>query len=117
MNNKMNGTPVSESPTPVEVDFEPLWDWILLDPIKQHETQGGILLPDGANPDNAMTSVCVKAGPGAYRDGGDLVPNPIQVGDFVYHIAQRKPNVVTLSGRNFLYISARDCIAIKKRKT
>lgn len=94
-----------------EVDFNPLWDYVLMEPIKDEVTKGGIHLPDGASVDNTTRSRVIKTGPGAYRDNGTFVPNPIKVGDIVYHLANRMPFKVVLKGKQYLCISGRDCVA------
>lgn len=107
--NQMNGTVV-------DVDFEPLWDYVLFEPIKDNITKGGIQLPDGATADNTMKGLVIKSGQGAYRDNGTFVPNPIKVGDVIYFLSMRQPYKVILNGKVYLCLSGRDCVAIAGRK-
>ena len=99
-----------------DVDFEPLWDFVLMDPIPNNKSEGGLVLPDGARISDCSRSVIVKAGPGAYRDDGTFVPNPLKVGDTVYHLAMMQPYKVILGGHLYLCISAKDAVATAKRK-
>jgi len=95
------------------LDFKPLWDYCLIKPIVQKETRGGLHLPQGAKTyDDSARGLCVKAGPGAYRDNGTFVPNPIKVGDIVYHMARMQPFKVILKGELYLCVSGRDCVAL-----
>lgn len=99
-----------------DVDFEPLYSFVLMDPIKANTTEGGLHLPDGARVSDCHKSVVIKAGPGEYRDDGTFVPNPLKVGDVVYHLAMMTPYKVVLNGHLYLCVSARDVVATQKRK-
>lgn len=96
-------------------EFEPMWDYVLLDPGVKLKSDGGILLPEGSKLDDVMTSLVVKAGQGAYRESGVFIKNPIKVGDYVYHMALIKPWKIKMGGKLYLCVSARDCIGIKGR--
>lgn len=105
------------SPKPDEVDFNPLWDYCLLEPIIPTQTPGGIAIPDGSRTDDTLKSLVIKAGPGAYRDSGAFVPNPIKEGDYVYHMTWgAKPVKFVFNGKMYLVVSGRDCIATTIRK-
>jgi co-chaperonin GroES (HSP10) len=101
-----------------KLDFNPLWDYILLDPIKNAMTKGGLHIPEGADKHLKDTArgVCIKAGPGAYRDDGTFVPNPIKVGDVVFHMSRMQPFSVVLNGHSYLCVSGRDCVATAATK-
>lgn len=93
------------------INFEPLWDYCLLEPLTDRKSSGGILLPTGISEDDVVRSRVIKAGPGAYRDSGTLVPNPIKPGMIVYHMARMMRMKVTINGRHFICVSGRDCVA------
>lgn len=99
-----------------ELNFVPLYDYVLLDPLDENTTAGGIQLPDGATLGDTKKSLCVKAGPGVHKDNGQFVPNPVRVGDYVYHMARAAPFKVVLNGHLYLCCSGRDCVAIEERK-
>lgn len=103
-------------PKSVEIDFNPLWDYCLLEPVIPTQTPGGLAIPDGAKTDDTMKSLVIKAGPGAYRDNGTFVPNPIKEGDYVYHLAWNKPFKLVLNGKQYIVLSGRDCVATTIRK-
>ena len=102
---------VAKSTPKSGINFEPLYDYVLMEPIPKNTTKGGLHLPEGANMDDVSKSVVRKAGPGAYRDDGTFVPNPLVVGDIVYHLAKMMPWKVVLNGKNYLCVSARDVVA------
>lgn len=62
--------------------YEPLSDWVLLDPIDDKLTAGGIALPDNASISIPRAKV-VKAGPGRITEYGERLPMPVAVGDLV----------------------------------
>lgn len=98
--------------TPVTVDFEPLWDYCLLQPLQRNVTKGGITLPEGSKGlDDMAKSVVIKAGPGTYRDNGTFVPNALKVGDVVYHMAKMQPFKVVIEGKLYLCVAGRDIVA------
>jgi len=93
----------------------PLWDYVLMRVIRVDKTKGGLVVPDGAKVDECARSIVVAAGPGIYKDNGTFVPNPLQVGDVVYHMARVNPTKIILDGELHLLVAARDCIAIANR--
>lgn len=99
-----------------DIPFQPLWDYILIDPIINKVTPGGLHIPDNAKAEDTMKGLCVKAGPGAYRDDGTFVPNAIKEGDIVFHLARAMPFKVVINGHDYLCLSGRDCVAIVPRK-
>lgn len=101
-----------------EINFVPLYDFVLLDPIKRDEkTKGGVVIPETSKGlEDIQRSVCVKAGPGIHKDNGTFVPNPIQVGDTVFNMARGAAFKVVLDGHFYICCSGRDCIAIENRK-
>ena len=98
------------------IDFEPLWDYILALPIEENVTKGGIALPDGSRLTDVKKALVVKAGKGAYRESGAFIENPIQAGDTIYMMGHVKPFVVGINGKNHICLSGRDVVAIAKRK-
>lgn len=96
----------------VDVDFEPLWDYILFEKIESNVTPGGIHLPDGTKLAKLGLGRVLKAGPGALRDNGTLILNPIKEGDIIYMMAYKPPFDVTIDGKHYYCISGRDVVAI-----
>lgn len=97
------------------LDFQPMWDYCLLDPIINNTTAGGVVLPDNMKQDEVGKSVVVAAGRGTYKDNGMFVDNPVRVGDIVYHMSRMAPYKVRLGGKLYLCLAARDIVAIVPR--
>lgn len=93
------------------LDIYPLWGYVVLLPLAQPNKVGKLELPDGSNLSDTLKALAVKCGPGDLRDNGTFIPNPIEPGDYVYHLAFSKPHKVMIKGKVFLIISSRDCVA------
>lgn len=113
MNIKPENVKVTEE---LDLNFEPLWDYLLIKPVKKDKTKGGIVLPDGSRLDDLSTGLVVKAGKGAYRESGAFIENPIKVGDTIYMMGHVKPFVVPLNGETYCCVSGRDVVAVTKYK-
>lgn len=98
-----------------EIDFEPLWDWVLVETIKKEKTEGGILLPaNGSGEDDTSMSRVVAVGPGMLRDDGQFVYCPFRIGDIVYNITKMHKVKVKLDGKDYIAIPARDLVGMKR---
>lgn len=106
-----NGQPQSRASEPYK-GFTPLWDYVLLEPIPNNKTKGGIVMPDGVKPDDMARSRVLAAGPGSFRGDGHWVDNPLKVGDIVLHMTRVPPFKVVLDGKNYLCISGTDAVAV-----
>lgn len=95
-----------------QLDFQPLNDYVLIDPIKVNETEGGIALPEGAQTGPPKGRVA-KVGPGRVSEEGKVIPPPVQPGDVVYMILpyNQVPGI-TLDGHDYAMVRARDLIAV-----
>lgn len=98
-----------------DIPFEPLWDYILLEIIDQNMTEGGLVLPQGTKLTKLGLAKVLKSGPGALRDNGTLIPNPIKEGDVIYMMAYKPPFDVNINGKHYICISGRDVVAIVPR--
>lgn len=99
-------------------EFEPLWDFCVLEVPEVRMTEGGIAIPETVEKgyQDTKRGRCVKAGPGAYRDSGELVPNPIKVGDIVYFMSYKTPFVLNVGKAKYYILSGRDVVGIVPRK-
>lgn len=101
---------------PPKIDFVPLWDYILVEPVKQDGNKiGSLVIPDGSRLEDTKKGLVVKAGKGAYRESGAFIENPIREGDYVYFMARSAPFAVVLAGKHYLAMAGRDVIAIAER--
>jgi chaperonin GroES len=94
-----------------QIDFEPLADFLLIDPIPRGTTPGGLALPDGADPDPPKGKV-VKVGPGRISEEGVRIEHGLKPGDTVYMcFAYSQPLQITFAGHEYAVVRARDVIA------
>lgn len=63
--------------------FEALADYVLIEVLETNETAGGIVLPEGHEPDMPMGRV-VSVGPGMHTNTGELIPVALKEGDTVF---------------------------------
>ena len=95
------------------IDFEPLWDYLLILPQKSTDkTHGGLHLPGGVKLDNIALGLVIKAGSGAYRESGAFIENPIKAGMMVHMMANRAPFRLAHKGVDYLVMAGRDVVAI-----
>ena len=97
-----------------KIPLKPLQDFVLVDPIPTKMTKGGVALPDGASLDDTARGTVVKAGPGRLLDDGKLIPNPIKVGDVVYHMALTQPFKYVFEGHLYLLMSGSSVVALEE---
>lgn len=93
------------------LNFKPLSDFVLLDPIEITETAGGLHLPSGVNPDDLAKARVIAAGPGRTTNDGKVLPMPLEVGDVVYRLTRNNPMVIQLNGKQYAVASAGEVIA------
>jgi co-chaperonin GroES (HSP10) len=66
------------------IPFEALQDYVLIEPIRQGQSAGGIAIPEGSDIGPAK-GIVVKVGPGRYSDfGGEFIPTTVKAGEIVY---------------------------------
>lgn len=94
-----------------EIDFEPVFDFLLIEPIKPGTTAGGLALPEGVET-GPMKGVVVRAGPGRINELGTLTPMPVAEGDVVYccFTLGGQPPELTFGKRHLLVVPARHLI-------
>jgi len=68
-----------------EVLIEPLYDRVVLDPIKEDRTDGGLIVPTSVQGKEMRKCVVVAVGPGKLMaDTGERVPMDLSIGDSVF---------------------------------
>lgn len=98
-----------------EIDFVPVADFILVEPIEKGQTRGGIALPEGVDPDPPKAKV-LRVGPGRVSEMGARIPMPVAEGDVVYALAAGTTVPINLGGRKCVILRARDLIGIEAKK-
>ena len=96
--------------------LEPPLDRIVVEPIEETMTEGGIMLPkmkrgEGKRRMPTMLGTVLAVGPGPRTDTGKHCPMNVKVGDVVaYHCAIEIP--VTLDGKEYIVIDESALISI-----
>ena len=92
------------------VNFDPTADFVLIRPIVEGMTAGGLAIPEGASVDQPR-GIVVASGPGRTTEYGVNVPNCVEVGDEVYlAFACREAGSVKLGGKDYMIVRQRDII-------
>jgi chaperonin GroES len=90
--------------------FRPLYDRILVERVELEETtKGGIILPDTAK-EKPQQGKVIAVGQGK-RDGKDLVPMTVKVGDVVL-FSKYGGMEVKHEGKDYLILSENDILAV-----
>jgi chaperonin GroES len=94
--------------------LEPLEDRIVVKPGEEEETTvSGIVIPDTAK-EKPQEGEVIAVGPGRFEDG-QRVPLDVKVGDKVIY-SKYGGTEVKVEGDEYLILSARDVLAVVKKK-
>ena len=94
--------------------LEPLDDRIVVKPSEEEETTvSGIVIPDTAK-EKPQEGEVVAVGPGRFEEG-NRVPMDVKAGDRVLY-SKYGGTEVKVEGEEYLVLSARDVLAIVKKK-
>lgn len=100
----------------MDVNFKPLYDFVLIDIIPDNLTAGGIAIPETAHRSNSRGRV-VKAGPGKMSEEGNLIEMPVKEGDIVFMHFNEGPmfraGTINLEGHEYFLVRARDLIGVQ----
>jgi chaperonin GroES len=97
-----------------EFNLKPLEDRIVVQPSEGEEmTVSGIVIPDTAK-EKPQEGKVVAVGPGRFEDGV-RVPLDVAVGDIVIY-SKYGGTEVKVEGDEYLILSARDVLAVVKKK-
>lgn len=87
-------------------------DYLLIEPIENTKTAGGIIIPDNAQEKTTRGKV-LAIGPGYISDTGALIPMTVKVGDTVLFASWAGSyNELEVDGVKHAVIKQRDIIAI-----
>lgn len=94
-----------------EQDYQPLKDYVLVEPLDRTETKGGIALPNGAKLAEPDLGRVVAVGPGKTTEYGAFVPiDGYGAGDLIW-VNQHTPGIPKQVGSKvFVIIRDRDVI-------
>jgi chaperonin GroES len=91
--------------------FRPLHDRVLVRRIEEDEkTSSGIIIPDTAK-EKPMRGEVLAVGPGSRKEGGEIVPLDVRVGDHVL-FGKWSGTEVRIDGEDLLIMKESDILAI-----
>ena len=94
----------------MSISIQPLEDRVVLRTVDAEKTtSSGLVIPDTAT-EKPQQGEVLAVGPGRVDDAGNRVPMDVAVGDKVIY-SRYGGNEVTVSGEDFLILSARDILA------
>ena len=97
-----------------DFSLQPLEDRIVVQPGEEEETTvSGIVIPDTAK-EKPQEGKVIAVGPGRFEDGA-RVPLDVKVGDTVIY-SKYGGTEVKVAGTEYLILSARDVLAVAKKK-
>lgn len=65
-------------------DWVSLGESVLIREIPDNLTEGGVVIPEGANPNDVIVGEVVNVGPGVYSWMGERIPTFVKKGDVVF---------------------------------
>jgi chaperonin GroES len=93
------------------INFKPLGNRVLIEPIEQDEvTAGGIVLPDTAK-EKPQQGMILAVGPGARDEDGKRIPLDVAKGDKVL-FAKYSGTEIKVDGKKYLILREDDILAI-----
>ena len=94
----------------MSISIQPLEDRVVLRTVDAEKTtSSGLVIPDTAT-EKPQQGEVLAVGPGRVDDSGNRVAMDISVGDTVIY-SRYGGNEVTVSGQDYLILSARDILA------
>ena len=94
------------------MEFKPLHDRVLVDPIEETTTSGGIIIPETAK-EKPLRGKIVAVGSGTKNNEGKVIPLDVKVGDTIL-FAQWAGNQVKLNDKDLMVMKESDIIGIIK---
>jgi len=97
-------------------DYDVCQDVVLVDPILEETSKGGILIADVGDAQKVRHGLVIACGPGRYNDEGHFMAMEFRVGDLVvYGQFQSGGEPITINGRRYLCFRQGDFVMRKKR--
>lgn len=90
--------------------IKPLRDQVLIEPLKQDEKRGGIILPDTVTKERPEQGKVIAVGEGKWVDG-KLVKLSVKKGDVVL-FTKYGPNMIKIDEKEYLIAKEEDILAI-----
>lgn len=90
--------------------IKPLRDQVLLEPVREEQKRGGIILPDTVSKERPEKGKVVAVGSGKFVDG-KLVPPAVKKGDTVL-FTKYGPHEIKIDDKEYLIAREEDILAI-----
>lgn len=100
------------------MDFQPLYDRVLVKPFKEEEKVGSIIIPEGSKgskPGHQRHATVLAVGPGAPTDSGERLPMDVKVGDEVVIANVRSAFDLRIEGKDCISLPVSDIEGIARR--
>lgn|SRR3990167_7422208 len=90
--------------------FDVIYDNIIIEPIKETEAVGDLVLPQGYE-DKPQLGTVIKVGEGRLMENGIIVPFNVKIGDVIL-FNKYSTTQFLLKGKEYLVLRSEDIIAI-----
>jgi chaperonin GroES len=90
--------------------IRPLYDHVVIEPMKEEVRKGGIILPDTAHKERPEQGRVIAVGPGRTEDG-KLIPPAVKKGDVVL-FTKYGPNQIKVDEKEYLIAEEKDILAV-----
>ena len=91
--------------------IQPLYNNILVEPLREEKKKGGIILPDTVEKERSEKGKVIAVGPGKWDKEGKRIPLDVKKGDVVL-FTKYSPNEIKVDGKEYLVIKEDDMLAI-----
>ncbi|PJE51441.1 MAG: co-chaperone GroES [Candidatus Yanofskybacteria bacterium CG10_big_fil_rev_8_21_14_0_10_36_16] len=91
--------------------IKPLSDRVVLEPVKEENKKGGIILPETVSKERPEQAKVVAVGPGKMGDDGKLIPVSLKKGQVVL-FTKYGPNEVKVEDKEYLIAREEDVLAV-----
>lgn len=91
--------------------IQPLYNNILVEPLREEKKKGGIILPDTVEKERSEKGKVIAVGPGKWGEEGKRIPLDVKKGDVVL-FTKYSPNEIKVDGKEYLVIKEDDVLAI-----
>ena len=91
--------------------IQPLYNNILVEPLREEKKKGGIILPDTVEKERSEKGKVIAVGFGKRDKEGKRIPLDVKKGDVVL-FTKYSPNEIKVDGKEYLVIKEDDVLAI-----
>ena len=91
--------------------IQPLYNKILVEPLREEKKKGGIILPDTVEKERSEKGKVIAVGFGKRDKEGKRIPLDVKKGDVVL-FTKYSPNEIKVDGKEYLVIKEDDVLAI-----